>query len=39
VFKKDMLDAQGNFTDEGTRKFMQGFVDAFAAWVERYGKK
>jgi chromate reductase, NAD(P)H dehydrogenase (quinone) len=39
VFKKDMLDAQGNFTDEGTRKFMQGYVDAFAAWVERIGGK
>jgi chromate reductase len=39
VFKKDMLDAQGNFTDEGTRKFMQAYVDTFAAWVERIGRK
>jgi chromate reductase, NAD(P)H dehydrogenase (quinone) len=40
LFKKDMLDAAGNFTDEGTRKFMQGYVDAFAAWVDRFnGKK
>src|SRR5262245_34784566 len=37
VFKKDMIDGSGNFTDEGTRKFMQGYVDAFAAWVERVG--
>jgi hypothetical protein len=34
-----MLDAQGNFTDEGTRKFMQAYVDTFAAWVERIGRK
>jgi hypothetical protein len=33
----DMIDANGNFTDEGTRKFMQGYVDAFAAWVDRIG--
>ena len=26
-------------TDEGTRKFMQGYVDAFAAWVDRTGGK
>jgi len=39
VFKKDMLDASGNFADEGTRKFMQGYTDAFAAWVERFGRK
>jgi chromate reductase len=39
IFKKDMIDAQGNFADEGTRKFMQGFVDTFSAWVERHGKK
>ena len=37
VFKPNMIDANGNFTDEGTRKFMQGYVDAFAAWVERVG--
>jgi chromate reductase, NAD(P)H dehydrogenase (quinone) len=39
VFKKDMLDATGNFTDEATRKFMQGYVDAFAAFIERIGGK
>ena len=39
VFKKDMIDPAGNFSDEGTRKFMQGYVDAFAAWIDRFGKK
>jgi chromate reductase len=39
VFKHDMLDAAGTFTDESTRKFMQGYVDAFAAWVDRIGAK
>jgi chromate reductase len=38
VFKKDMLDASGTFIDEGTRKFMQGYVDAFAALVARDAK-
>ena len=37
VFKPNMIDANGTFTDEGTRKFMQGYVDAFAAWVDRGG--
>jgi chromate reductase len=39
VFRKDMLDAAGNFADEATRKFMQGYVDAFSAWVDRIGGK
>jgi chromate reductase len=27
----------GELTDEGTRKFFQTFIDAFAAWVARFG--
>lgn len=29
------IDAGDRFTDEGQRAFLQGFVDAFAAWAER----
>lgn len=28
-----LLDGQGKLVDEGTRKFLQGFMQAFAAWV------
>src|SRR5262245_56346189 len=38
VFKPGMVDAEGNVPDEGTRKFLQAYVDAFAGWVERVGK-
>jgi chromate reductase, NAD(P)H dehydrogenase (quinone) len=38
-FKPGLVDDQHNVTDESVRKFLQTYVDAFAAWVERYGKK
>ena len=31
----DMFDADGRVTKEATRAFLQKFVNAFAAWVER----
>ncbi|MFL6690436.1 MAG: NADPH-dependent FMN reductase [Alphaproteobacteria bacterium] len=30
-----LFDKQGKLTNEGTRKFLKGFLDAFAAWIER----
>jgi chromate reductase len=30
-----LLDEQGRVTDEGTRKFLGQFLEAYAAWVER----
>ncbi len=33
--KPNLIDDQGNIGDEGTRKFLQGFVDRFATLVER----
>jgi chromate reductase len=30
----DLFDQQGNIKDEGTRKFLKTFVEAFAHWVE-----
>ena len=34
-FKPNLVDDQGNITDENTRKFLQSFVDRFATLVER----
>jgi chromate reductase len=34
-FKQGLIDANGTVTDESTRKFLQGYVDSFSAWVER----
>ena len=34
-FTDDLVDADGNITNEGTRKFLQGFVDKYVAWVEK----
>jgi len=38
-FKQGLVDDQHNVTDESVRKFLQTYVDAFAAWVERYAKR
>jgi chromate reductase len=31
----DLFDQAGNLTNEGTRKFLKGFIDAFAAWIAK----
>ena len=36
TFKPDLIDANGRFTDESTRKFLQDFIDRFAALVGRF---
>jgi chromate reductase, NAD(P)H dehydrogenase (quinone) len=36
TFKEGLIDGHGNVTDEGTKKFLQGFVDGFAAFVTRH---
>jgi chromate reductase, NAD(P)H dehydrogenase (quinone) len=38
-FKPNLVDDQGNVTDEGTRKFLQDFVDRFAALVGKLSGK
>lgn len=35
-FKEGMIDADGRINNEGTQKFLQGFVDRYVAWVKRY---
>lgn len=31
-----LMDDAGNITSDGTGKFLQGFVDAFVAWIKRF---
>ncbi|WP_443748124.1 NADPH-dependent FMN reductase [Asticcacaulis solisilvae] len=35
TFKPEMLDADGAFANEGTVKFLKGFLDNFDAWIDR----
>ena len=35
TFKPDLVDEAGNIADEGTRNFLQGFIDRFATLVQR----
>jgi chromate reductase len=35
TFKPNLIDEHGNIGDESTKAFLQGFVDRFAALVER----
>lgn len=34
-----LFDATGKLTDDGTRKFLQGFMQAFETWITANGKK
>jgi chromate reductase len=38
-FKPNLVDDQGNISDETTQKFLQGFVDRFANLVEKLSGK
>ncbi|HWU78020.1 MAG TPA: NAD(P)H-dependent oxidoreductase [Rhodanobacter sp.] len=35
-FKDDLIADDGTIANDGTRKFLQGFVDNYAAWVRRF---
>lgn len=35
TWKPDMVDEHGAFKDEKTTKFLEGFVDRFAKWIDR----
>lgn len=37
-FKENMIDFDGNIADEKTKQFLQGYVDKFAAWMERHAQ-
>ena len=34
--KDGLFDAAGDITSEGSRKFLQGWMDAYAAWVKKH---
>lgn len=36
TFKEGMIDAEGAVSNPDTQKFLQGFVDKFAAWVSTH---
>jgi chromate reductase len=36
VFKNEMVDQNGQFTNEDTKKFMQSFLDRFSDWVSHH---
>lgn len=39
-FKSDeLIDAQGQIASEDTRKFLQGYVDRYAAWVRAHARR
>jgi chromate reductase len=35
TFKPELLDADGAIANEGTAKFLKGFLDSFDAWIDR----
>ena len=35
-FKPDLIDAQGNVSDESVRKFLAAYIDQFAAFAGRF---
>ena len=37
-FKDGLFDGEGNIGNDGTRKFLQGWMDAYVAWVETHAK-
>ena len=37
-FKEGLIEADGSISNDGTRQFLQGFVDKFLLWIERQHK-
>jgi chromate reductase len=35
-FTKDLIDDDGNISNDGTRKFLQTFIDRYAAWIAKF---
>jgi chromate reductase, NAD(P)H dehydrogenase (quinone) len=36
-FTKDLIDDDGNVNSDETRKFLQAFIDRYAAWIATFG--
>jgi chromate reductase len=37
-FKDDLIDGQGGISVDSTREFLQGFVDRYVQWVEKFAR-
>lgn len=37
-FTEGLIDTDGNVANDNTKKFLQGFVDKFAAWIDKHAK-
>lgn len=37
-FKDDLIDEQGEISVDSTREFLQGFIDRYAQWVEKFAR-
>lgn len=35
-FKENLIDVDGNISDAGTEKFLQGFTNQFIAWIQQH---
>jgi chromate reductase, NAD(P)H dehydrogenase (quinone) len=35
-FTQGLIDDEGNIKNDGTRKFLQGFVDRYADWIAKF---
>lgn len=35
-FRDGLIDDDGNVSDDGTRRFLQSFIDRFAEWVKKF---
>ncbi|NKJ20745.1 NAD(P)H-dependent oxidoreductase [Dyella sp. SG609] len=36
AYKDGLIDGEGNISSDGTKKFLQGFVDKYVAWIKRF---
>jgi chromate reductase, NAD(P)H dehydrogenase (quinone) len=36
-FTQDLIDDEGNVSNDGTRKFLQTFMDRYASWIAKLG--
>jgi len=37
-FKEDLIADDGSIANDSTRKFLQGFVDDYVAWIRRFAR-
>jgi chromate reductase len=36
-FTRDLIDDDGNVSNDGTRNYLQTFIDRYAAWIAKFG--